>query len=697
MAAVALASLPLGFRFHPTDEELVNHYLKRKITGRIKSEVQVIPEIDVCKCEPWDLPEKSLIRSNDPEWFFFAPKDRKYPNGHRSNRATEAGYWKATGKDRVIRSKSSAAKSTIIGMKKTLVFHRGRAPKGVRTNWIMHEYRTTELEFESGDQGGYVLYRLFKKPEERSSSTNAEEMEVNGFSPGDTQHDADMVEETETQMNQCSPESDLQEEPRSMPDSVQKQHAGIEMWLADKADGSTRVFVKPEMNCFNLDSPDEEAKAREKADPPQDAFAEFCDQEFAQIGHGVPNISSQILPHANYPLVSDINEESHIGFHPVDSSTVGDDLDAILNSILSVDDCSSGASIIPKEPFAESLPEQSPWDSASQRDGESSSDIETEPSFPQHAADLETCAWSCGSSFLPTDSLQVDGSTVSPGATTQLSTLYENASLLPYDISGPDVYSVDYGAESLEDLFNSLEELGSQNPISACRDDLEGTGIQIRRRQAQQYQQNSDNLLMKQGTAGRRLRLQSSIRKVQFGSASDESSSTNDNGDKESTAEAKRELFNSMEEAISEKNVTNRDDLMDSGIKIRARQVQHSANNLSTQEVQTSSEFTRHIELQIGSVSDGESSIRSNFEDKVGRTAAGDHVDDGISESEESRLPAFLDKLEDLCIHDTDETSSKYQKSKSVLRIWEEHEVSSCVNVSSKKQAEVQGFEQDEA
>lgn len=53
---VPLGSLPLGFRFHPTDEELVNHYLKRKINGRIKSETEVIPEIDVCKCEPWDLP-----------------------------------------------------------------------------------------------------------------------------------------------------------------------------------------------------------------------------------------------------------------------------------------------------------------------------------------------------------------------------------------------------------------------------------------------------------------------------------------------------------------------------------------------------------------------------------------------------------------------------------------------------------------
>ncbi|KAH0457010.1 hypothetical protein IEQ34_014917 [Dendrobium chrysotoxum] len=178
LEVLPLESLPLGFRFRPTDEELMNHYLKRKINGRIKADGAVIPEVDVCKYEPWDLPEKSIIKSGDPEWFFFAPKDRKYPNGRRSNRATEAGYWKATGKDRHIKTRTPSPMD--IGMKKTLVFYRGRAPKGERTGWIIHEYRTVEPEF---DQGGFVLCRLIKKPEENIVISNADRIDGSIFSP----------------------------------------------------------------------------------------------------------------------------------------------------------------------------------------------------------------------------------------------------------------------------------------------------------------------------------------------------------------------------------------------------------------------------------------------------------------------------------------------------------------------------------
>ncbi|XP_024975742.1 NAC domain-containing protein 86-like [Cynara cardunculus var. scolymus] len=158
---MAPVSLPPGFRFHPTDEELVAYYLKRKINGH-EIELQVIPEVDLYKCEPWDLPGKSLLPSKDLEWYFFSPRDRKYPNGSRTNRATKSGYWKATGKDRKVNSQSRA-----MGMKKTLVYYRGRAPHGSRTDWVMHEYRLDERECETASglqlQDAYSLCRVFKK------------------------------------------------------------------------------------------------------------------------------------------------------------------------------------------------------------------------------------------------------------------------------------------------------------------------------------------------------------------------------------------------------------------------------------------------------------------------------------------------------------------------------------------------------
>ncbi|KAG5535106.1 hypothetical protein RHGRI_023027 [Rhododendron griersonianum] len=135
--------LPPGFRFHPTDEELITHYLSEKVLDSCFY-ARAIGDVDLNKVEPWDLPWKAKM--GEREWYFFCVRDRKYPTGLRTNRATVAGYWKATGKDKEIWKGKS-----LVGMKKTLVFYKGRAPKGTKTNWVMHEYRL---------EGKYSLYNL---------------------------------------------------------------------------------------------------------------------------------------------------------------------------------------------------------------------------------------------------------------------------------------------------------------------------------------------------------------------------------------------------------------------------------------------------------------------------------------------------------------------------------------------------------
>ncbi|CAN8270852.1 unnamed protein product [Cochlearia groenlandica] len=145
-----------GFRFHPTEEELLGFYLKNMVYGKI-SNVEVIGFLNIYRHDPWDLPGLSRILG-EREWYFFVPRERKHGNGGRPSRTTEKGYWKATGSDRKIITFSEPKR--LIGLKKTLVFYRGRAPGGTKTDWVMNEFRMPD---DCALPKDVVLCKIYRK------------------------------------------------------------------------------------------------------------------------------------------------------------------------------------------------------------------------------------------------------------------------------------------------------------------------------------------------------------------------------------------------------------------------------------------------------------------------------------------------------------------------------------------------------
>lgn len=49
-----------GFRFHPTDEELLGFYLRRKVDKK-PIKIELIKQLDIYKYDPSDLPSMILL------------------------------------------------------------------------------------------------------------------------------------------------------------------------------------------------------------------------------------------------------------------------------------------------------------------------------------------------------------------------------------------------------------------------------------------------------------------------------------------------------------------------------------------------------------------------------------------------------------------------------------------------------------
>lgn len=157
---MAVTSLPPGFRFHPTDVELFMYYLKRKVLGK-KIPVDAIAEVNIYNFPPWDLKKEACPWIKDLKWYFFCPRVRKYATGSRTKRSTEFGFWKTTGKDRLV-----IYNGRPVGMIKSLIFHRqGSERNSERTDWVMHEYRLEDedLKTKGVAQDEFVICMIYQK------------------------------------------------------------------------------------------------------------------------------------------------------------------------------------------------------------------------------------------------------------------------------------------------------------------------------------------------------------------------------------------------------------------------------------------------------------------------------------------------------------------------------------------------------
>ncbi|MED6147887.1 hypothetical protein PIB30_048066 [Stylosanthes scabra] len=169
-------NLPPGFRFYPTDEELVVHFLHRK-AALLPCHPDVIPDLDLYPFDPWELDGRALAEGN--QWYYYSRRTQ--------NRVTGNGYWNPMGMEEPVVSNSSNRR---VGIKKFYVFYVGEAPDGNRTNWIMQEYRLSDSAASSSrsstkrksqpktDHSKWVICRVYESDENDDDDGNGDGTEL---------------------------------------------------------------------------------------------------------------------------------------------------------------------------------------------------------------------------------------------------------------------------------------------------------------------------------------------------------------------------------------------------------------------------------------------------------------------------------------------------------------------------------------
>ncbi|OVA10351.1 NAC domain [Macleaya cordata] len=129
--------VPVGYKFVPTDEELVLHYLVKKVFSK-PLPPHVIQDIDAK--ELYSKPPANLDTNlSKKEYFFFINQTGYF--GDESNPvrivADGKGHWRSQGEETL----KYNSNGVIITLKSTWTYYTGHPPYGKRTHWVMDEYQ----------------------------------------------------------------------------------------------------------------------------------------------------------------------------------------------------------------------------------------------------------------------------------------------------------------------------------------------------------------------------------------------------------------------------------------------------------------------------------------------------------------------------------------------------------------------------
>ncbi|XP_056864398.1 NAC transcription factor 29-like [Raphanus sativus] len=169
-SASSSLAYPPGYRFVPTDAELIYYYLKPFSRDKNKSCPNFpIHHANIYESNPQQLTAE-YKKGNLTEWFFISERTKIKRNGTKQKRGDHnGGYWHAKAATKTIKAK----KQGIVGYKTTLNYYVGKQPNGVRTNWLMKEYW-----LESSDHNNTVDYAICKIYLKPTAKGNMEEEDV---------------------------------------------------------------------------------------------------------------------------------------------------------------------------------------------------------------------------------------------------------------------------------------------------------------------------------------------------------------------------------------------------------------------------------------------------------------------------------------------------------------------------------------